>query len=776
MKRIIRIRGLDCPVCGKKLEALLLQIDGVTAADVDFLQQKIDLEYETDEAYAVACKEINDFEEVQILEERSNVQRALAVGEDGRVVIPVENLDCPVCAMELEELLKSVKGVRDASVDVVSQTVMLETDGDAAVKKAIEKINKFENVRVLDGGRYATKRKIPWKELTQIAVSALFFALSLLFENLRGNVVFAVLKYCSFAISYFSVGYPVLISTFKNIIRGKIFDENFLMTVASIGAIALGEWHEGVAVMLLYQTGEFLQGLAVGSSRRSIAELMALKSESATLVVAGGGVVVDPEQLCVGDMVLVKAGEKVPVDVQLQSESATLDTKSLTGESAYAQVKFGGEILAGVINIGGVFTAKVLRPYKDSATAKILELVENSTAKKAAPEKFISKFAKIYTPVVCLAALAVAVIMPLIGHFAFGNANVARWVQTALTFLVVSCPCALVISVPLTYFSGVGTCAKNGILVKGATHLDTLAKTTAVAFDKTGTLTKGVFEILRVIPTAYGNEREILSIAAALEKGSTHPISGAFSKIHTNYGMDNIQEIVGKGLTGEMDGEFFAVGNAEFLNEVGVETFVVESAQTLVYVAKGKRCLGAVEIGDGVKEEAAETVKALKMQGVKKIIMLTGDREETAKRIAEKLGINETYAKLLPDEKLQIAEKLQGENTLTFVGDGINDAPVMTVADCAVSMGTLGSAAAVEASHFVLVSDKLNGLVKALKIAKKTRKIVKQNVIFSIAMKVVFMLLGAVGILPLWLAVFADVGVMLLAVLNSMRLRQKIKE
>jgi Cd2+/Zn2+-exporting ATPase len=762
-------------VCGKKLEALLLRIDGVMAADVDFLQQKIDLEYETDEAYQLACKEINGFEEVQIIEERSNGKRTLVVGEHGQVVIPVENLDCPVCAMELEEILKSVKGISDASVDVISQTVLLVADGDGAIKKAIEKINKFENVKVLDGGRYATKRKIPWKELTQIAVSALFFALSLLFENLRGNVVFAVLKYCAFAISYFSVGYPVLISTFKNIIRGKIFDENFLMTVASIGAIALGEWHEGVAVMLLYQTGEFLQGLAVGSSRRSITELMALKSESATLVTTGGSVIVDPEELCVGDIVLVKAGEKVPVDVRLQSETATLDTKSLTGESVLQEAKCGDEILAGVINSGGVFTAKVLRTYKDSATAKILELVENSTAKKAKSEKFISKFAKIYTPVVCLTALAVAVIMPLIGHFAFGKADVARWVQTALTFLVVSCPCALVISVPLTYFSGVGACAKNGILVKGATYLDTLAKATAVAFDKTGTLTKGVFEILRVIPQTGEDEQEILSIAAALEKGSTHPVGGAFAKIKAKYAVENIREFAGKGLTGEGNSSRFAVGNAEFFKEIGIETFVIKSAQTLVYVAKNNRCLGAVEIGDCVKDDAAETVKTLKAQGVKKVVMLTGDREEAAKRVAEHIGIIETYAKLLPNEKVEIAEKLQSENTLVFVGDGINDAPVMTVADCAVSMGGLGSAAAVEASHFVLVSDKLSGLNKALKIAKKTSKIVKQNVIFSIVMKVVFMALGAVGILPLWLAVFADVGVMLLAVLNSMRMRRKVK-
>ena len=775
MKRIIRIRGLDCPVCGKKLEGLLLRIDGVTAADVDFLQQKIDLEYETDEAYAAACKEINGFEEVQIIVEKSDGKRLLAAG-DGRVVIPVDGLDCPVCAMELEEILRSVKGVNDVSVDVVSQSVLLEMDDDGAVKKAIEKINKFENVKVLDGGRYALKREIPWKGVLQIIVSAVFFALAFLFEALRGFAAFNVLKYAAFIIAYISVGYPVFISTFKNICRGKIFDENFLMTVASIGAILLGEWHEGVAVMLLYQMGELLQGLAVGSSRKSIAQLMALKSETATLVTAGGYAIVEPESLFIGDTVLVKTGEKVPVDVRLQSEAATLDTKSLTGEVALVDVKSGDEILAGVINAGDAFTATVLRQYQDSATAKILELVENSTSKKAAPEKFIAKFAKVYTPVVCLLALAIAVFVPLIGYWAFGKAEFARPFQTALTFLVVSCPCALVISVPLTYFSGVGACAKNGILVKGATHLDTLAKTTAFAFDKTGTLTKGAFEILNILPMDGADEREILSIAATLEKVSTHPIGGAFAKIKQNLAVENVKEIAGKGLTGELDGVQIAVGNAALLKQLGLEILPIESTQTLVYVAKNGQCLGAVEIGDCIKSEAAETVKSLKAQGVKKTVMLTGDREETAKKIAEALGIDETYAGLLPDEKLKIAQDLQREHTLAFVGDGINDAPVMTVADCAVSMGTLGSAAAVEASHFVLVSDRLNGLVKALKIAKKTRKIVKQNVIFSILMKVAFMVLGALGVLPLWLAVFADVGVMLLAVLNSMRVRRKVKE
>ncbi|MBQ4269022.1 MAG: cadmium-translocating P-type ATPase [Clostridia bacterium] len=776
MKRIIRMRGLDCPVCGKKLEDLILKVDGVTFADVNFLHQKIEIECETEASLENAKRVICGFEEVQIVTGKTDVKQTLTVTEDGRVVIPVENLDCPTCAMELEEILKKIKGVKDASADVVTQTVVLEIGDDGAVKKAIEKINKFENVKVLDGGRYATKWIIPWKEIVRIVVSAAFFSLGFLFGIFHG-LVFTILQYCAFAVAYISVGYPVLISTCKNVARGKIFDENFLMTVASIGAICIGEIHEGVAVMLLYQTGEFLQGLAVGNSRRSIAELMALKSESATLVTPDGAyLTVDPETLCVGDTVAVKVGEKVPVDVTLLSENASIDTKSLTGETALTYAVSGDEILSGSINAGGVFTAKVLRRYSESATAKILDLVENSTSKKAAPEKFISKFAKIYTPAVCLLALAVAVFAPLIGHFAFGNADVSRWVQTALTFLVISCPCALVISVPLTYFSGIGACAKNGILAKGATHLDTLAKTTVFAFDKTGTLTKGAFEILRVIPETGIDEREILTVAAALERGSSHPIGGAFDKIDTNLRVENVKEEAGKGVRGEWNGELVAVGNSAFIASLGVAVTETPSAQTLVYVAKGAKCLGAVEIGDRVRSEAAETVRALKAQGVKKIVMITGDREEAAKNIAKQVGVDEVFAGCLPDEKLRIAQRLQSENTLAYVGDGVNDAPVMTVADCAVSMGTLGSAAAVEASDFVLISDRLNGLEKALRIAKKTRKIVKQNVWFSIVMKAAFMALGAVGILPLWLAVFADVGVMLIAVLNSMRMRRKIKD
>ena len=776
MKQTIRIRGLDCPVCGKKLESLLLNVDGVTGADVDFLHQKIDLEYETETVLDAAKDVICGFEEVQIVSGKTDAKQTLTVGEDGRVVFPVENLDCPTCAMELEEILKKIKGIRDASVDVVTQTVVLEADGDGAVKKAIEKINKFENVKVLDGGRYATKRIIPWKSIAQIAVSAAFFGLAFLLGIFHG-FVFTVLQYCAFALAYVSVGYPVLLSTCKNVARGKIFDENFLMTVASIGAICIGEIHEGVAVMLLYQTGEFLQGLAVGNSRRSIAELMALKSDFATLVTPDGAyLTVDPETLCVGDTVAVKVGEKVPVDVALLSENAAVDTKSLTGESALAYAVRGDEILSGSINAGNVFTAKVLRLYKESATAKILDLVENSTSKKAAPERFISKFAKIYTPVVCLLALAVAVIAPLVGHFAFGDADIARWVQTALTFLVISCPCALVISVPLTYFSGIGACAKNGILAKGATHLDSLAKTTVFAFDKTGTLTKGAFEILRVTPETGIDEKEILSLAAALERGSSHPIGRAFDRISTELRAENVKEEAGKGVCGELNGTFVAVGNSAFLASRGIAVTETQSAQTLVYVAKGDRCLGAIEIGDRVREDAAETVRALKAQGVKKVVMITGDRADAANAVAERVGIDKVFAGCLPDEKLRIAQKLQSENTLAYVGDGVNDAPVMTVADCAVSMGSLGSAAAVEASDFVLVSERLKGVEKAFRIAKKTRRIVKQNVWFSIVMKAAFMVLGAAGILPLWLAVFADVGVMLLAVLNSMRMRRKMKE
>ena len=697
-----------------------------------------------------------------------------------KTVLKIENLDCPVCAEALQSELQKIKGVVDVQVEYITQTITLSYENETALQKVIAKANKFEDVRVLDGGVPPTKRKnAHTKAWLCIVIAALFFVGGTLLEYLARGTLAEALRYVLYALAYLSVGYPVLISTAKNLVKGRVFDENFLMTVASVGAIALGEFGEGVLVMLLYQLGELLQSIAVGSSRNSVAELMELKSEYATVVVDGVQRSVPPEELSVGDVVLVKAGERVPADGILLSEIATLDVKSLTGEADLRMCKTGDELLSGSINAGGVYEMKITRPYKDSAVSRILDMVENASSGKAAPEKFIAKFARIYTPAVCIFAVLLAVCAPLCNGLIADNRlyfkNVAAWIRSALTFLVISCPCALVISVPLTYFSGIGTCAKQGILVKGATYLDVVAKTRIAAFDKTGTLTEGNFTVcgVRLAKHRPHSENELLSLVAAVESGSSHPIARAFASVPFVHSAENVSEHAGQGMSATVCGKNVLVGNETLLRSHGISVEKSKSIYTLVHIAENGKYLGAVEVGEKLREDAKTAIAALKEQGVFRSVMLTGDNAQRAQSIANEVGMDEVHAQLLPDKKLCKAQELKKTGTLLYVGDGINDAPVMMTADCAVSMGKLGSAAAIEASDMVLISDDLTALPKALRVAKKTRRIVLQNIIFSIAMKVVFMALGAGGILPLWLAVFADVGVMLLAVCNSFRVRSK---
>ncbi len=690
-------------------------------------------------------------------------------------VLRIQGLDCPVCAEALRSDLQKIKGVQAARVDYVTQTIALEFDGEDALRKAIKTANNFEEVRVLDGGRYEVKRESHTKEWCQILLSGALFVLAVLLGGLGNGTPAKVFSYILYGGAYLAVGYPVLLSTAKNIAKGRIFDENFLMSVASLGAVALGELTEGVAVMLLYQLGELLQGIAVGSSRQSVAKLMELKSERATLLVDGGQREVSPEELKVGDIVLVKAGERTPSDGILLSEAAVVDKKSLTGEAELQRATRGEELLSGSVNVGDGYEMEITRPYEDSTVGRILDMVENAAAGKAEPEKFIAKFAKYYTPIVCIGALLMALFAPLLsGLFADGRLyfrDFPRWAESALTFLVISCPCALVISVPLTYFSGLGACAKNGILVKGATYLDKAAKINAIAFDKTGTLTEGSFTVRSVFAAEGYSREEILAIASAVERGSAHPIAKAFEGIESRYTASEIKEIAGRGLSAKIEGEAVLVGNERWLAENGIFCKKTDSVYTVVYVARQGTLAGYIEIGDTLRGEAKGALEELKRLGVTRSVMLTGDNAKRAKSVANEVGMSEVNAELLPDEKLTAAEEIQKTHTLMYVGDGINDAPVMIRADCSVSMGKLGSAAAVEASDLVLISDNLKALPKALKIAKKTRRVVLQNVVFSIAMKVAFMALGAAGVLPLWLAVFADVGVMLLAVLNSFRVR-----
>ncbi len=762
-----KITGLDCANCARELEEELNKIEGVKSATVDFMAQKViaDCSAQVLQTVKQVC---NNFEEVKVVQEDPQPD-ICANGEK----IKITGLCCANCARELEEELNKTEGV-SATVDFVNGQIILNATGESR-EKAIYCITHFEDVKIVSEtpkSKGIFRERL--KDIVCLALGAAFFIPVLVLELMgltQSSLALRILSYVFFAIAYIAVGHPVLINTAKNIVKGKIFDENFLMTVASLGAILLGIFAgdglaEGVAVMLLYQLGELLQGVAVGSSRKSIAKLMDLKADSATLLVGGEQRVISPAELKTGDIILIKAGEKIPVDCRIVRGQSSLDMKSLNGEPLPRDVKEGDEALSGGINLSGVLEAEVIREYKNSAVAKILELVENSTAKKSKPEKFITKFAKYYTPAVCLAAVIVAALVPTVicaVYGAFGWETYRDWIYKALNFLVISCPCALVISVPLSYFGGIGRCAKSGILVKGSTCLDELALASVAAFDKTGTITEGTFEV-----SSCSSERALKLIASA-EKYSSHPVARAFSGIETQE-VTSAREIAGKGVECLLNGEVLLCGNASFLEENGVKFERKNSLSTLVYAALGGEYIGVAEIDDKIKDGAAEAVAELKKSGISRTVMLTGDNEARARAVARRAGIDSFKAGLLPDGKLEEAKNLKNEGKLLYCGDGINDAPVMCEADCAVSMGKVGSDAAIEASDIVLVSDNLKLLPQGRKIARFTRRLVKENIAGSLIVKLAVMALSvSLAGFPLFAAVIADVGVMVIAVLNAMR-------
>lgn len=763
-----KITGLDCANCARELEEEILKLDGVKEATVDFMAQKV---YALcDGATLGKVKEVcNNFEEVKVVEEPAASQ--VFAGEK----LNIAGLCCANCARELEEDLNRIEGV-SAVVDFVNLRVLLNAADPSAREKAVYTITHFEDVKIVTEKperKSVVKERL--KDIILIAVATALFIPALVLDltgTAKNGLPAEIITYVLYGLSYLTVGHPVLINTVKNIAKGKIFDENFLMAIASIGAILLGIFAgdgfvEGVAVMLLYQLGELLQGIAVGSSRNSISSLMDLKSDTATRVEGGVQRTVSPEELRSGDTIIIKAGEKVPVDCRVIRGESALDMKSLNGESLPRDIKAGDEMLSGSINLSGVLEAEVIREYENSAVAKILELVENSTAKKSKPEKFITKFAKYYTPAVCAIAAIVAGIIPTVicaVNASFIWDTYREWIYTALSFLVISCPCALVISVPLSYFGGIGRCAKFGILVKGSTCLDALALSAVAAFDKTGTLTEGAFEVVN------STDEKTLQLAAAAEKFSSHPVSVAFKNVSTEYEVQNAEEVAGKGVKCLLNGETLLVGNGKLLKEHGVDFEEKQSVSTVVYVALAGKFVGFAEIDDKIKDGAREALAELKKSGVAHTEMLTGDREERAKIIAEELALDGFKAGLLPDEKLNRAVELKAEGKLIYVGDGINDAPVMTAADCAVSMGKVGSDAAIEASDIVLVSDNLRLLPKGRRIAKGTRRLVIENIAGSLIVKVAIMALSvALPTFPLLAAIAADVGVMLIAVLNALR-------
>ncbi len=585
------------------------------------------------------------------------------------------------------------------------------------------------------------------------------------------------LKFLLFLIPYLTIGHETLLKALKGIKNRQPFDENFLMAVATIGAIALGEYREGIAVMIFYQVGELFESIAVGKSRRSIGQLMDIRPDYVNIEGENGELVRhDPDEIAVGTLIVVQPGEKIPIDGVIEYGESVLDTAALTGESLPRDVTVGDEVMSGCINTTGLLRIRTTREFGESTASKILELVENASSRKSASEAFISKFARIYTPAVCYSALSLAILPPLVNLVLGNGANVGTWVYRALTFLVISCPCALVISIPLSFFAGIGGASSVGILIKGSNFMETLSKVKYVVFDKTGTMTKGVFEVAGIHHSTI-EEQKLLEYAALAESYSTHPISLSLQRAYgaelDKSRVSDVMEIGGHGITAKVDGREVAVGNRRLMERLGIEYKECSGVGTVVHVALDGQYAGHILICDVLKPDAKDAIRTLKRIGIKKTVMLTGDSDKAAQGAAAELGIDEVHSQLLPEDKVTEVEKLlEGkgrDEMLAFVGDGINDAPVLTRADIGISMGALGSDAAIEASDIVLMDDSPMKIAKAIRISKKCMRIVYENIYFAIGIKLACLVLGAVGIANMWVAIFADVGVMVIAVLNAIR-------
>lgn len=602
----------------------------------------------------------------------------------------------------------------------------------------------------------------------KVIISTLIFFIALLIDNVT-------LKIILYFIAYIVVSYEVIINAVKNILKGKIFDENFLMAIATIGAICIKEYPEAVTVMLLYKIGELFQDYAVNKSRKSISELMDIKPDYAWLLKNNKTSKVDPGDVNIGDIIVVKAGEKIPLDGIIVEGESMLNTVALTGEAPYRKVKVNDEVISGCINVNGTLKVKVTKTYENSTVSKILDLVENASNKKTKSENFITKFAKYYTPIVVIIAVILAFIPPFVTHSSF-----TPWIYRALSFLVVSCPCALVISVPLSFFGGIGAASRDGILIKGSNYLEKLANCEIIVCDKTGTLTEGVFKVQKVVSKDY-KEEDLLFYASAAEYYSNHPIAlslkeASQKEVDINK-IKNTKEYAGKGVEISYDRKKIIVGNEKLFKDKKIEIEEVSDKGTIIFVAVNNKYAGYIVISDKIKDDSYVAMELFKNSSINKVVMLTGDKESASKDVCDELDIDEYYSELLPQDKVEIVEKLMEEknpsNSLVFIGDGINDAPVLALCDIGISMGAIGSDAAIEASDVVIMTDEISKVSKAINISKKTMRIVRENIIFAIAVKVAILILASIGVADMWAAVFADVGVSFLAILNALRLLKK---
>lgn len=688
----------------------------------------------------------------------------------------LEGLDCAVCAAKIEDNVKKIDGICNANVDLVNTklTVELEdinniNDINKIIKKVVKDVEP--NIHISDSESKIAKDKdirFNWK-IVQLLSAAVLFILPVIFKLPE----YAKLSF--FFISYIISGGEIIALSIKKILKGQLFDENFLMSISTIGAFAIGKYEEGVSVMLFYQIGALIEDYAVDNSRKSIKNLMDIRPDYANLKIENDIKKVPPEVVNIGDIILVKPGEKIPLDGKVIDGKSFVDTSSLTGEYLPMEVTIGSDVLSGFINKSGLLTVKVEKNFKESTVSKILDLIENASNKKAQAENFITKFAKYYTPAVVLSALFIATIPPIIL-----NENLSNWIYRALVFLVISCPCALVISVPLSFFSGIGAASKSGILIKGSNYLEALNDVKTIVFDKTGTLTEGTFKVTEICAEDPFKSDELLKYAAYGEYYSNHPIASSIinaygSKIDVGKIKDYV-ELAGNGIKTIIDDKKILIGNSKLMKSHNIACKDVRP-YSAVHIAVDGKYAGYIVISDTIKKDSKDTVKALKSLGVEKLIMLTGDKKEISEYISNELGLDGVYSELLPDEKVNVVDKLCSNTDLkgkvAFVGDGINDAPALTRADIGIAMGKIGTDAAIEAADVVLMTDEPYKLVDAIKIAKKTHKIVLENIIFALGVKLSVLTLGALGFATMWEAVFADVGVTVLAVLNSLRILTK---
>lgn len=682
----------------------------------------------------------------------------------------LKGLDCPNCASKIETKVNDLKEVKHATLSFATQTLEFELKSNVNEEKSLNEIKDLikelePEVEVLEKSevKQDDEEEISKFELRKIIISSILFAVGMIFKF--GKTAELVI----FLLAYIIIGYEIIFRAIKNIFKGEVFDENFLMTIATIGAFGIGEFHEAVAVMLLYSIGEFLQDKAVEKSRKSITKLMDIRPDYANLKTEDGSQKVSPDKISIGDIIVIKPGERVPLDGVILDGESLIDTSALTGESVPKNMKKDNEILSGMINKTGLLTVKVTKTFENSTVSKILDLVQNASNKKAHTEKFITKFARIYTPIVVLLAVLLVAIPTLF----IRNAVFSEWLYKALVFLVISCPCALVISIPLSFFSGIGGASKKGILIKGSNYLEILNKIDTIVFDKTGTLTKGVFNVTEIVPVAKFSKDELLEYCAYAECYSNHPIATsiieAYGKEIDKSKVKGYTEISGNGIKASVNWETVLVGNTKLMDNEHIKYKREDIIGTVVHIAVEGKYKGYIVISDEIKEDSKIAIKELKKLGIKNTVMLTGDTKQIAEHIGKEIGIDKIYAELLPTGKVEELEKIMKDNKAIFVGDGINDSPVLARADVGIAMGGIGSDSAIEAADVVIMTDEPSKIATAIKIAKKTKKIVIENIVLAMIVKLAAMTLGAFGIASIWEAVIADVGVTIVAVLNSIR-------